>query len=147
MSTENQNKSKAWIRLIKRIILGKEKPPIIIRALAWFTMVWSFILAAMSGLLAVYSLLHADRMDKAGDIKGLGFDFFISYTILHLLALFSGILLYRRKKSGFYLFAVCSILISVLPYTMISGVGFEPLMLVFGLVFLGLWATQLKKLS
>ena len=147
---EKQNKNtttKAGVRLVKRVILGKNKPPVIIRALAWFTMVWSFILAILSALLAVYALIHEDRMNKIEGINGLGFNFFISYAILHLLAIFSGVLLYRMKKFGFYLFAACSVLISILPYTMISGVGFEPLMLIFGLIFLGLWATQFKKLS
>ena len=77
MAEEKQNKNtttKAGVRLVKRVILGKNKPPVIIRALAWFTMVWSFILAILSALLAVYALIHEDRMNKIEGINGLGFN-------------------------------------------------------------------------
>lgn len=119
MSTVNQQQDpnearevsilKRNLRLLKRVLLGKQKPPMLLRVLSWIFLFWDllmiivFVFIALTGSIA--GLFEGDT--------GLGTDLtpkdFYVYALLHGISLVGVILLYRRKLTGFYIFAVANI--------------------------------------
>lgn len=96
------------LRLLKRMVLGKQKPPMLLRVFSWSFLAWDllmiigFVFIALTGSIA--GLFDGN--------KGLGAlspkDFYV-YALLHAISLLGVILMYRRKVFGFYIFSVANI--------------------------------------
>ena len=143
----NDSKNKAGARLAKRIILGKEKPPVMLRTLSWFTIVWSLLIALFMIGAGLYAYLESDFLSQNSELADFTPKFCFSYATLHGLSLISGILTYRKKLSGFYLYLISNVLMVILPFVLLNDARFELVPVVFTLIMIGLYFTQVKKME
>lgn len=98
------------LRLIKRIILGKENPSLFLRVIAIASMGWSLVITlAMLGLLFLISF--TPDVAVLDDLDMLDHRFYISYVGLHLISIIGVILMWRKKVTGFYIYTLIGILI------------------------------------
>lgn len=140
-------KNKAGARLAKRIILGKQKPPVVLRVLSWFTIIWSFLIAVFMAGAGLYAYLESDFLSQTNGLADFTPKFCFSYATLHGLSLFSGILTYRKKLSGFYLYVITNVLMVILPFVLLNNAQFELIPVVFTLIMIGLYFTQYNKMG
>ena len=141
------SKNKAGVRLAKRILLGKEKPPVILRTLSWFTIIWSSLIAVFMIGAGLYAYLESDFLAQNSELADFTPKFCFSYAALHGLSLISGILTYRRKLAGLYLYIVSNILMIILPFVLLNNAQFELIPVAFTLILVGLFLTQVKKME
>lgn len=141
------NKNKAGLRLAKRIILGKEQPPVVLKYLSWFTIVWSFLIAIFMVLAGFYAYLENDSISAIDGLSDFTPKFCFSYATLHGLSLFSAILTYRKKKLGLYLYIITNTLMIILLFVLLNTEQFEIIPVIFTLVMIGLFLTQAKKME
>ena len=91
------------LRLIKRIVLGKKKPPMFLRVLCWFNLGWSALMTFYYGIVGI--LLASDFIQDEL-LEAIGGKYFFVYSCLHIAAFIGTILIWRMKKLGFYLFSI-----------------------------------------
>jgi len=140
-------------RLLKRVILGKKKPPLFLRVLCWINMTWSLLMVVYYGtvgILIVTSFMH----DKV--FEEIGGKYFFVYTCLHALAFIGAVLMWRLKKIGFYIFTIAT---GIMPFLYLLMTWewtetlankwnkIEPIILLFSLVTIGLFALNWKSLN
>lgn len=141
------------LRLLKRIVLGKKKPPLFLRILCWFNLAWSALMAAYYGLVGVLvatSFIH----DKV--FETIGAKYFFVYAGLHLIAFIGVVFIWRLKKLGFYLFSISTLVMPFLYLLMTWNWSenlaekwnkIEPLILIFSVITIGLFAINWKSLN
>jgi hypothetical protein len=144
--------NKAGVRLAKRIILGKQKPPVVLRSLSWFTIGWSTLIGLFMVLAGVYAYIENADLTKIDALNDFTAKFCFSYAILHGLSIFSGILTYRKKRSGFYLYCISNISMVILPYILLNVSFLEDsqstlIPIVFTVIMIALYLTQIKKME
>lgn len=91
------------LRLIKRLILGKKKPPIFIRFLCWFYLGWSLLMIMYFGSVG---LLIGTSAIQDVVFEAIGQKYFFVYACLHVLAFIGVVLMWRLKKIGFYIYSI-----------------------------------------
>lgn len=97
------------LRLLKRMVLGKQKPPVFLRILSWSFLAWDLLMIIVFAFIGLGVMLGDDKiLQDALTTK----DLFI-YVILHGVSLLGVILLYRKKLTGFYIFSVANISMAV----------------------------------
>lgn len=136
------------LRLLKRIILGKKKPPFFLRMMCVINFVWSSLMVLYYGSLALIISI------KGAAIKGGYFDDLINYgakmylvlVVLHLFALLGAVLMYRQKRTGFYVYSFAVIL---MPLYMLVNVTFSEVIIMFASsgIMIGLFALNYKPLG
>jgi hypothetical protein len=140
---------KKWrdgIFLIRRMILGKKKPPFILRWLCTATFVWSSFFL----LLSLIFMLFGDMVTKGEsfrDFKEAGATFFLIYSIINGATLFGAILMWRLKKTGFYLYAAGAAVGVILPFYMIDHIEFPQTELVVTGAFVLGYALHLGRMG
>lgn len=98
------------LRLIKRIVFGKQKPSLFFRIIAIASMGWSLIIVfAMLGLLFLISF--TSEVAVLDDLDTLNYRFYISYVGLHFISIIGVILMWRKKITGFYIYTLVGIII------------------------------------
>lgn len=142
-----EQKNKAGIRLAKRIVLGKEKPPVVLRVLSWFTIIWSSLIAIFMIASGLYAYLESDFLAQNSALADFTPKFCFSYATLHGLSLFSGILTYRKKLSGLYLYIITNVSMVILPFVLLNNQQFDIVPVAFTLIMIGLYFTQIKKME
>ena len=134
------------LRLAKRIVLGKNKPTPLLRFLSWGTIIWSTICALFLLGTGIFELMFESKDNSQININNLPSKFLFIYAFTHLISILSGILLYRLKKIGFYLYFLSNITMVVLP-TFYIGEKVNYFIVSITLIIIGLFTTQWKKLS
>ncbi|MCT4581059.1 MAG: hypothetical protein N4A35_06540 [Flavobacteriales bacterium] len=98
------------LRLIKRLVFGKENPPLFLRIIAIASIGWSIVITiAMLGLLFLISF--TPDVAVLDDLDMLDHRFYISYIGLHLISIIAVILMWRKKVIGFYSYTLVGVLI------------------------------------
>ena len=141
------------LRLLKRIILGKNKPTMFLRILCWFYLGWSLLMIIYYGaviLIISTSAIHDKQFDETGS------KYFIVYTCLHIAAFAGIILIYRMKKLGFYLFSIPTLIMPFLHLLMTwnwresisqKTNKIELVVFLFSIISIGLFAVNWKSLK
>ncbi len=111
MSTTDQNRNpnearevsilKRNLRLLRRIVLGKEKPPFFLRILSLLFIGWDLVMTIVFAFIPLVGTLFVDIFEGS---ELTAKDFYV-YVVLHIISLVGVILMYRRRLFGFYLFA------------------------------------------
>lgn len=97
------------LRLIKRIIFGKKKPPLFLRIVSILAIGWSLLtIVALLSILAL--LLFSSDVAVVADLQAIDLKFYISYAGLHLVTILAVILMWRQKIFGYYLFILTNLL-------------------------------------
>ncbi len=97
------------LRLLKRIIFGKKKPPLFLRVVSILAIVWSLLtIIALLSILAL--LLFSSDVAVVADLQAIDLKFYISYAGLHLVTVLAVILMWRQKIFGYYLFILTNLL-------------------------------------
>jgi hypothetical protein len=141
------------LRLIKRIILGKNKPPHFLRILCWFYLGWSLLMILYYG--AVGLLIKSSAIQDLA-LEAIGAKYFFVYACLHALAFIGVIFMWRLKKIGFYLFSVPTLVMPLLHLLMSwnwrEGLSekfnkIELIIFLFSIISIGLFAINWKSLN
>ena len=141
------------LRLLKRIILGKNKPPIFLRTLCWFFLGWSLLMIIYYG--AVGLLIRTSAIHEAA-FKEIGAKYFFIYTCLHALAFIGVVLMWRLKKIGFYIFSIPTFILPFLHLLMTwnwreslseKSNKIELVIFLFSIISIGLFAVNWKSLN
>jgi hypothetical protein len=64
----------------------------------------------------LYAYLESDFLAQNSELADFTPKFCFSYATLHTLSIFSGILTYRKKIGGLYLYTITNILMVILPF-------------------------------
>ena len=131
----------------KRIVLGKNKPTPILRFICWFTIIWDLLIMLYMLGSGLFILVSGGNIWENSLLKGFSQNFCFFYAALHGGSLLSAILMYRLKKSGFILYSISNITMVVSTYIFIETLRADYFQIGFTLLMIGLFATQLKKLS
>jgi len=141
------------LRLLKRIILGKNKPTMFLRILCWFYLGWSLLMImyyGAVGLLISTSAIH----DTA--FEAIGGKYFFVYACLHALAFIGVVFIWRLKKIGFYIFStptfVMPFLYLLMTWNWREGLSeksnkIELVIFLFSIISIGLFAVNWKSLN
>ena len=141
------------LRLLKRIILGKNKPPLFLRILTWFYLGWSLLMTLYYG--AVGLLISASAIHDT-TIESIGGKYFFVYAFLHALAFIGAVLMWRLKKIGFYVFSIPTFIMPFLHLLMTwnwteslseKSNKIELIILLFAIISIGLFAINWKSLN
>ena len=133
--------------IAKRLILGKNKPSLILRILCWFSIIWDTILGIYFSGSGLVIMMSGIGFTENPILKDFTKEFCFSYASLHLLSLCAAILLYRQKKSGFYLYVITNLILMVIPFFYLENYSADYVVVIFTLLLIGLFASQFKKLS
>ena len=144
---KEDTKIKPAVRLTKRIVLGKHQPPKILRFLCWFTIIWSSIIAIFMLVTGVFTASHQSIVDGNELLQQFPKEFKYLYGFTHLISVLSAILMYRLNKTGFYLYCISNIAVTVYPFIYLSSAGASYVQIAFTLIMIGLFATQVKKMN
>lgn len=134
-------------RLAKRILLGKQKPNKFMIILTWFSIGWSTLCGIFFLLAGVYALIDYNHIKSMDALKDYTPKYCFSIALLHGLTILSALIMYRMKSLGFYLYTGISIVMLMLPFFFLNITNFSFIPFVFTFVMIGLYATQLKKMS
>ncbi len=133
------------LRLLKRLVLGKNRPPLFLRVLCWINLAWGALMILGSGIIAL--LLGLSVMDETS-VSPMDTKYFTVYTCLHIVAIIGTILIWRMKNTGFYLFSIPTLLMPFLLFIMKQewDKDFKTI-LPFSLVTIGLFALNWNSLN
>ena len=132
------------LRLLKRIALGKNKPPFFLRTLCWIGMTWEILMILYWLFVGIAFYLPTFGLRSTGVITGLGAKYFFTYAVLHAIALFGILLMWRVKKTGFYIYAVVTGIMPFLQMIMARQIRIDLTILLFSGVAIGLFALNWK---
>lgn len=76
-----------------------------------------------------------------------GMAFFAVYFILSAASLFGAIMMWKLKKTGFYLYTGANVIAFFLPMVMLEGAGFNVMGFVFLAAFIVMYGLNLKHMS
>ena len=133
--------------LIKRIVLGKNKPSPFLRFICCFSMIWDVLLALYMLATAVIILIRGPQFPANSILQDFTAKFCFSYAILHGVSLLAAILLYRQKKIGFWLYLLSNVALVVSTFIFLKTLKADYIQITFTLFMIGLFGTQWKKLS
>lgn len=137
--------AKRNLRLFKRIALGKNKPPMFLRVLCWVNMGWSTLMLLYHLFIGVVMSVSAFKLSNFDDeIDAIGGKYFFTYALLHAIAIFGVILMWRLKKTGFYIFTGATALMPFLYSIMAKQLNIELTLLLFSAAAIGLFAINWK---
>ncbi len=152
-NTSNPNESKEVsilkrnLRLLKRIVLGKTKPAFYLRVISWIFLFWSLLMALGNFFIFVMNLVtgQTSSIESAGSngfstLGELPNQYFVSYSLIHLIAALGVILMYRKKMLGFYIFAVATILMPFWGFFYTKIFEFNLFIILFSVISIGLFA-------
>lgn len=132
-------------RLLKRVVLGKKKPPMILKISCFIFLGWD-LLMIIAFLFIGFGGSVLDAFDSSsGSIEELTPRYFYTYSILHIISLVGVILMYRKRLTGFYLFAVANLVMPFWAAIITREWQFEAWMLIFSLVAIALFALNWNK--
>ncbi len=141
------------LRLLKRIILGKNKPPHFLRILCWFYLGWSLLMTTYYG--AVGLLIRSSAIHDS-TLEAIGAKYFFVYACLHALAFIGVIFMWRLKNIGFYIFStptfVMPLLYLLMTWNWREGLSeklnkIELIIFLFSIISMGLFAINWKSLN
>jgi len=133
------------LRLLKRIILGKKKPPMFLRVLCFINLGWGALMIIGFGIVTL--LLGLSMLDES-EVAPMDTKYFMVYTCLHIVAFVGVILMWRMKKLGFYLFSISTIIMPFLLFIMKHEWDKDfQIILPFSLLAIGLFAINWKSLN
>ena len=133
--------------LIKRIVLGKNKPSAFLRFLCWFTFIWDILLILYMLATAAIILIRGSKFSEDSVLNDFTTQFCFVYAALHGISLLAAILLYRQKKFGFWLYLLSNVALVVSTFLFLETLKADYIQITFTLVMIGLFATQWKRLS
>lgn len=133
--------------LAKRIILGKNKPSAFLRFLCWFSIIWDVLLALYMLATAVVILIGGAQFGENSMLQDFTTKFCFTYAILHGVSLLAGILLYRQKKFGFWLYLISNVGLVVSTFIFLDTLKADYVQITFTLIMIGLFGSQWRKLS
>lgn len=140
----NQAKS---TRLAKRLLLGKQKPNKFMILLTWFSIGWSTLCCIFFLLAGIYALIDYNQLKSMDAFKDFTPKYCFLIATLHGLTILSVLIMYRMKSLGFYIYTSISIVMLMMPFFLLNITKFSFLPFIFTFVMIGLYATQLKKMS
>jgi len=141
------------LRILKRIILGKNKPPHFLRLLCWLYLGWSLLMVLYYGAVAL--LIRSSAIQDLA-LEAIGAKYFFVYGCLHALAFIGVIFMWRLKKIGFYLFSaptfVMPFLHLLMSWSWKEGLSeksnkIELIIFLFSIISIGLFAVNWKSLN
>jgi hypothetical protein len=131
----------------KRIILGKHKPTPILRFLCWLSIIWDTAIGIYMTATGVLFMIRGNNFSENYFLEDFTQNFCFTYAALHGVSLLGTILMYRVKKSGFWLYSIGNIALAVSAFVFVESLEIDYLYVSFTLIMIGLFATQLKKMS
>lgn len=140
--------AKRNLRMLKRIALGRNKPPFFLRILCWANLGWSFLMVIYNffiGIVMNISALKVQNFDS--EITRMGGKYFFTYAVLHLIAMFGVLLIWRIKKSGFYIYTISTAIMPFLYLLMARQIKIELTLLLFSALSIGLFALNWKQFA
>ena len=138
--------TKETAKLAKKIILGKEKPAPILRFLCWFTIIWDSLIGIWMAGSGLVFMIKKEPFTNNDLLKDFNQEFCFTYASIHLISLFSAVLMYRKKRNGFFIYAAANIAMPVTLFIYVEGFRSDYLIVVFTILMIGLFATRLKKM-
>ncbi len=108
------------LRLAKRLILGKNKPPFFLRIVSWAFIIWSLLMTIYFLFNSLFHKFGVTQENADDNIDENTSKFFITYAFLHFIAMIGSILLYRKKLTGFYIFSITTILMPFWEYIILG---------------------------
>ena len=133
--------------IVKKIILGENKPTPILRFLCWFTIVWDTIILLYMVVSGLIFMIKIGDFSNNELLKDFNQEFCFTYAFVHGISLLSAILMYRMKRIGFFIYTATNIAMLVVLFIYIDGFRSDYLIVTFTLFMIGLFATRLKKMS
>lgn len=129
------------LRLLKRLVLGKKEPPMFLKILSWGFLGWSllmiigFLFIGLSG-----SLLNAFDGTR-NEVCELTPKYFFTYALVHAVSILGVVLMYRRRLTGLYVFAIANLVMPFWSFIITRCFDkFEWWILIFSLASIGLFA-------
>lgn len=139
--------TKKVAKIAKKVVLGKNKPTPILRLLCWFTLIWDALVGLYMVTNGLLVSINGNSFSEESMLSDFTQQFSFTYAILHGVSLFSAILMYRLKKNGFILYCVANIAMVVSTFIFVETLQASYIQISFTLVMIGLFATQLRKMS
>ncbi|CAG5083612.1 hypothetical protein [Parvicella tangerina] len=97
------------LRLLKRIVLGKQKPPMFLKILCFFFIGWDLLMTIFFAFIPIVGSMFGDIFEGTSLSSQ---DFYV-YVLLHLISLVGVILMYRRFLVGFYMFSASNLAMAI----------------------------------
>ena len=133
------------LRLLKRIVLGKKKPPMFLRVLCFINFGWGALMITGFG---ISTLLLGLAILEESTLYPMDTKYCAVYTCLHIVSFIGTIFMWRMKKLGFYLFSAATIIMPFLLFIMKQEWDRDfKIILPFSLLSIGLFAFNWKSLN
>lgn len=152
MSTqENPNEArevsvlKRNLRLLKRMVLGKQKPPKLLLVFCLFFLGWDLLMIIAFAFIGLGGSIMDVFDGSAGAKDDLTPRYFYTYAFLHIVSLVGGILMYRRRLTGFYIFAGVNLIMPFWASIITRTWNFEIWWLVYSVIAIALFALNWNK--
>jgi hypothetical protein len=131
------------LRLAKRIILGTKKPPFFLKIVSWVFLGWSLLMVIFNLFVSLTYKIGNTVSSKDYITHELWPKYFMTYSLLHLVALIGVILMYRKKLTGFYIFSIATICMPFWEYLIFQEkFKFEFTVLLFSIVAIALFGAN-----
>ena len=139
--------TKKTVKIVKYLILGKHKPTPILRVLCWFTIIWDTLIAVYMAGSGLLFLMESQSFSNNELLKDFNQEFCFTYSFIHGISLISAILMYRMKRTGFFIYVTANIAMLITLFIYIERFRSDYITVSFTLIMIGLFATRLKKMT
>jgi hypothetical protein len=126
-----------------------EKPPLL-EALCLLSFLGSgagFIICFITGIFFSRLLPYIIKMGSVPVTFKLSSVYFLAFSMFFAISLFGVFKMWNLKKSGFFIYVTARLAIIVYPLIMMGPQAFSSVVIIFSLLFIFLYASQLKKLK
>jgi len=106
------------------------------------TAIYLIALVAFSAISGVL-----DSVPGMGAMGDAGIAIFAVFFVLAFLSLFGAIMMWKLKKTGFYLYSIANIIALILPFIIFQGVPVNILGIVVTIGFIAMYAANLKAMK
>lgn len=131
------------LRLAKRLILGTKKPPFFLKIVSWVFLGWSLLMVIFNLFVSLTYKIGNTFSREDYISRELWPKYFMTYSLLHLVALIGVILMYRKKLTGFYIFSIATILMPFWEYLIFQEkFKFEFTVFLFSIIAIALFAAN-----
>jgi hypothetical protein len=133
------------LRLLKRVALGKQAPPMFLKVLCWIFLAWDLLMIIAYVFIGISGSILDVFDSSAGEVDELTPKYFFTYALLHAISLLGVILMYRRRLTGFYLFLAANLAMPFWVYIITRHWKFELWIFLFSVVSIALFAINWNK--
>jgi hypothetical protein len=130
------------LKLLKRLALGKKTPPLFLKIVCYIFLAWDILMILFFSLSGIFKSVLGLMQSETASGPEITSKYLFTYALLHGVSLLGVLFAWRKKITGFYIFAIANILMPFWYFFITKDFQFETKAFIFSLISIGLFAAN-----